>query len=98
MPHYIVLVNLTDEGAKNARDLPRQIEIANQRAAAAGIKLQRFFTLGGYDIVVLVEAPSDEAVAMTAIGIAGQGHVRTTTLRAFTEEEFMGLLGKMPNS
>lgn len=98
MPHYIVLGNLTDEGAKNVKDLPRQIQMANQKAAAAGIKFQRFFTLGVHDIVVLVEAPNDEAVAMTALAIAGQGHIRTTTLKAFTEEEFIRILERMPSS
>lgn len=98
MPHYVVLANFTDEGVRNARDLPKQVERANQAAAAAGIKVQRFFTLGQYDIVVLVEAPNDEAVALTALAIAGQGHVRTATLKAFTEEEFLRLLERLPTS
>lgn len=98
MPHYIVLANFTDEGVRNARDIPKQVERANQRIAAAGIKVQRFFTLGQYDLVVLVEAPDDATVALTALAIAGQGHVRTTTLKAFTEQEFFKLLERLPSS
>ena len=88
MPHYIVLANFTDEGARNIKEFPKQMEAANQRAQAAGLKVTRYFTMGQYDIVILVEAPNDEAVARTALAIGTQGHVRTTTLRAFTEAEF----------
>ena len=98
MPHYVVLANFTDEGVRNIRDLPKQVQNANQRIAAAGMKVERFFTLGQYDIVVMVEAPNDEVVATSALAIAGQGHVRTTTLRAFTEDEFFKLLEGLPNS
>ena len=97
MPHYVVLVNFTDEGARNIRDFPKQIQTANQKLAAAGIKVQRFFTMGQYDIVVLVEAPNDEAMSMVALSIGGQGHIRTTTLRAFTEDEFLKLLNRLPS-
>ena len=92
MAHYIVLGTFTDEGVRNLKDLPKQLETANQRIEAAGIKITRYFTMGQYDIVVLVEAPNDEAVARTAMAIASQGHVRTTTLKAFTEAEFLKIL------
>jgi uncharacterized protein with GYD domain len=31
-----------------------------------------------------------------AIAIAGQGNIRTTTVRAFTEAEIPGILDKLP--
>ena len=96
MPRYVVLGTFTDEGLRNIRDLPKQREVANQQIAAAGIKVQRFFTLGQYDVVVLVEAPNDEVMATTALAIGSQGHVRTTTLQAFTEDEFFHLLERLP--
>ena len=98
MPHYVVLVNFTDEGRRNIRDFPKQMEMVSQRAAAAGIKIQRFFTQGQYDVVVLVEAPSDEAMSFTALAAGSQGFVRSNTLRAFTEDEFLQMLRRLPES
>ena len=52
-------------------------------------------TLGEYDAVVTIEAPDDEAYATYALNLAQQGNVRTTTLKAFTEEESFRILGNL---
>ena len=98
MPHYVVLVNFTDQGMRNIRDLPQNAAAADQQLAAAGIKVQRFFTLGQHDIVVIAEAPDDEAMATATLGIGSVGNVRTTTLKAFTQDEFLKLIGRLPGS
>ena len=98
MPRYIVLGNFTDEGARNVRDLPRLRDETNRQLEAAGIKIQRFYTLGQYDVVAIIEAPSDEAMATASLSASGQGHVRVTTLKAFTEEEFYKMIEALPAS
>ena len=97
MAHYVVLVNFTDQGIRNIRDLPQNVAAADQGLAAAGITVQRFFTLGQHDIVVIAEAPDDEAMATAALGIGSIGNVRTTTLKAFTQDEFLHFIGHLPN-
>ncbi|MFQ6026344.1 MAG: GYD domain-containing protein, partial [Dehalococcoidia bacterium] len=52
-------------------------------------------TLGEYDAVVTIEAPDDEAYATFVFNIAGQGNVRSTTLKAFSEEESFRILGNL---
>ena len=96
MPHYIVLGNFTDEGAKNVRDLPRLRDETNKHLAAAGITIQRFYTLGQYDVVAIIEAPSDEVMATASLSASDQGHVRITTLKAFPEEEFYKMIENLP--
>ena len=98
MPHYIVLANFTDEGIRTIRDLPKQGEANTQRMAAAGITVQRFFTLGQYDAVTLVEAPNDEVMATLVLAIGSQGNFRSTTLKAFTDDEFSQLIERLPSS
>ena len=98
MPHYITMGNFTDEGMRTIRDHPERIAAADQGLAAAGIKLQRFFTLGQYDVVVVVEAPSDEAAATALLMVGSQGHIRTTTFKAFTQEEFVRLIQGLPST
>ena len=52
--------------------------------------------MGEYDYVGIGEAPSDE-VAMTFMLAQGSaGNVRTTTLKAFTKEEFAEIVKKLP--
>jgi uncharacterized protein with GYD domain len=52
--------------------------------------------MGRYDAVVISEAPDDEAAAKFALGTAMQGNVRTETLRAFSEAEFMKIVAALP--
>lgn len=96
MPNYIVLFNFTDQGIRGIRELPNLTAQADQRLAAAGIKVQRFFTLGQYDVVAVIESPSDEAVTVSLLVGASQGLFRTTTLKAFTQEEFFQIVNRMP--
>ncbi len=51
-----------------------------------------YLTMGGHDLVVMVEAPNDEAVAKFALKIGSLGNVRTTTLKAFTEQEYRNII------
>ncbi|MFH1560572.1 MAG: GYD domain-containing protein [Chloroflexota bacterium] len=98
MPHYIVLVNFTDQGIRNIRNLRQDLASRDQQLAEAGIKVQRFFTLGQYDIVAVVEAPDDETMATMALRIGSAGELRTTTLKAFTQDEFLNLTERLPIS
>ncbi len=52
--------------------------------------------MGAYDLVVIVEAPSDEVVAKFVLTLGALGNVRTTTLKAFTEAEFGEIVGALP--
>jgi len=88
MATYIILVNFTDQGVRTIKDLPQRVAGARRAMEAAGMKMVSWhMTMGLYDVVVVVEAPNDEAVATTLLSIAGQGFVRTTTLKAFTEAQ-----------
>ena len=62
-----------------------------------GAKLTGFYyTMGQYDAVVIMEAPDDETATKVALAVSGQGNVRTHSLRAFTVDEFRGILGGLP--
>ena len=98
MPHYIVLVNFTDQGIRNIGNLRQDLASRDQQLSAAGIKIQRYFTLGQYDVVAVVEAPDDEAMATMALRIGSAGDLRTTTLKAFTQDEFLDLMERIPSS
>jgi uncharacterized protein with GYD domain len=52
--------------------------------------------MGEYDYAAITEAPSDEVAATFALALGSLGNVRTTTLRAFTKEEFAQMVKKLP--
>ena len=97
MPVYISLMNLTDQGIRNIKDASARLEAGTKQLEAMGGKMIGFYTtMGEYDYVGIAEAPSDEVALAFLVGLGAQGNVRTTTLRAFTPEEFARIVKKLP--
>ena len=97
MPRYVLLMNLTQEGVTNIKEGPQRVEEAREALEAAGGKLLDFYlTMGPYDYVAIAEGPDDEAALLQLLGLGATGRVRTTTLKAFTLDEFKELVDKLP--
>ena len=97
MPTYIGLYKVTDQGVKAIKDAPARIEAGIKAAEKMGGKVIGFYAVTGeYDYVAIGEFPSDEVAATFSIATSLLGNVRITTLRAFTKEEFAGILKKLP--
>ena len=97
MPTYICLMKLTEQGIKNIKDAPRRIEEGTKGLEAMGGKLVGFFSvMGEYDYVGISEAPNDEVITAFLLALGAGGNVRTTTLKAFTTEEFVEIVKKLP--
>ena len=96
MPTYISLGNWTEQGIRNVKDAGKRIDAARQMMKDAGGELKAFYmTMGTYDLVTIVEAPSDEVVGKILLTIGGLGNIRTTTLRAFSEAETRKILASL---
>lgn len=54
-----------------------------------------FWTLGPFDVVVIVEAPDEMVITALGLSLNALGNVRTQTLRAFSEAEVRIILGRM---
>ncbi len=90
-------MNFTEHGIKGIKDVPARLAAARQLFESKGAKMHSYFlTMGQYDAVSILEAPDEETGMSLAIAIAGQGNIRTTTVRAFTEAEIPGILDKLP--
>lgn len=93
MPVYVTLFKWTDQGRTKTKDLAARYGDGLQRVKDAGGKeIGTYVTMGQYDMVSIVEAPNDEAIAKIALGIAGRGNASTETLRAFTMDEVAKLV------
>jgi uncharacterized protein with GYD domain len=96
MATYLLLCNWTEQGLRNIKEAPERRRRATQLAEQLGCKLIGvFMTMGPYDLAIRVEAPDDETLARLALSIAGQGNLRTTTLKAFPAEEFERIIGSL---
>ena len=97
MPTYITLYKWTEQGIKNVKEAPARIEAAIKAAEAIGGKnLGVYLTMGEYDLVSISESPNDEAASLFLLAQGMQGNVRSTTLRAFTKEQFAEIVKKLP--
>ena len=97
MPTYILLMKLTEQGIKTIKDAPKRVEEGIKAFEKMGGKMLGFYlTTGEYDYVSIGEAPSDEAAVTFALALGSRGNVRTTSLKAFTKEEFAAMVKKLP--
>jgi len=88
MPTYAVLYKFTSECAKNIRDTVKRAGKVRQENARAGFKIRDvFWTQGPYDMLAVVEAPSEEAMMGAMLNVVSEGHVMSTTMRAFDATE-----------
>ncbi len=97
MPTYVALIDWTEQGVSNFKESVDRYEAASGALEGLGVQFKDvYWTLGTHDIVALVDAPDDETLAAALLSIAGQGNIRTTTLRAFTGEEMRSIIDKAP--
>lgn len=51
--------------------------------------------VGEYDLVGIIEAPDDETYARIALALGALGSIRTTTLKALTEDEYRRIVASL---
>jgi uncharacterized protein with GYD domain len=96
MPTYITLCKLTDQGVKDIKNAPKRIRAAQKMAEKVGGKITGFYlTIGDYDYIAIAEAPSDEVACAFLLDLGATGILRTTTLKAFTLDEFTNIVKKL---
>jgi uncharacterized protein with GYD domain len=96
MPTYITLAKWTQHGIQNIKESPKRLDAFKKFVKACGGKVKDFYMVTGhYDMVLVIEAPDDAAVARVALGTASGGSVQTETLRAFTEAEYRKIIGEL---
>ena len=88
MPHYISLMRWTSQGVAGLPAWRERVEEGERMIEAAGGRLIGVYvTLGRYDVVEILEAPSDERAAEILMKLQPHGAEHTETLRGFTREE-----------
>jgi uncharacterized protein with GYD domain len=97
MMTFICFLNWTDQGAKNAKDAAKRSQAARAMVEKLGGRLlSAYVTTGHYDVVATVEMPDGEAMLKYATALSASGNARTTTVRAFTPDEFSKIAAEAP--
>jgi len=97
MPTFMCFLNWTEQGAKNAKEANKRFQASKSMAEELGGKLlSAYVTTGHYDVVLTLEMPNGEAMIKFASAIFSSGNARTTTVRAYTPDEFSKLAAEAP--
>jgi uncharacterized protein with GYD domain len=95
MPHFVLLMNWTEQGARAFKDSVDRSEAARTALAQRGVTLKDiYWTIGPYDLVCVCEAPDDGTVSAALLALGAQGNLRTVTMRGFTADEFRDVIQK----
>jgi len=103
MPHYVLLVNWTDQGIRNVRETLHRADedVLGQLEQEYGTRIEHiYWTVGPHDLITIVEAPDDESVSAMVLALGSLGNLRFTTLRAYNREEMSNIierLGPLPS-
>lgn len=97
MTTYVVLASFTDQGIRTVKDTTKRADAVKDTAGRFGVKMREiYWTQGQYDLVTLLDADNEQAVAAFGLAVCSAGNVRFQTLRAFTKDEMTGILAKLP--
>ena len=93
MPTYVLLSNLTDEGAKALKTNPKRLQEVNKEIEKFGAKVTaQYAVLGPYDFVSIVDCPDNETIAKISVELASRGSIRLMTLAATPVANFIRTL------
>lgn len=96
MAKYILLIDWTEAGVKNVKQSPARLDSARELGRSERVAIeQTYMVMGDHDIVAIVDAPDDAALARFVLRLAQAGSIRTKTLKAFTEDQYRGILGAL---
>jgi uncharacterized protein with GYD domain len=96
MTTYILLINWTEQGARDVRNAPKRLDAAKKQLGDMGGTFKAFYlTMGECDMVAVVEAPDDAVLARFALMLAGGGNVKTRTLKAFPELAYREIIASL---
>jgi len=96
MQTNILLINMTEQGAKDIKGFRDRYDLMVKAIESAGGKIKGMYgCMGPYDMVMIIEGLSDEEGMRLLLMYAMLGTARTITMRAFPLEEFTDIVKKL---
>ena len=96
MAMYVSLLQFTDQGIGSVKDTTKRAQAATAEAEKMGMKITTaLWTMGAYDLVLLLDAPDDATVSAFSLKLGSLGNVKSQTMRAFSRDEMEKILAKI---
>ena len=90
MARYIIVSNLTDDGAKTLKKNPGRVKEVNAELKDMGVNvLDQYAVLGNFDFLTIVEADDEATVSKAIVEILSRGSIKTATYKALPIDEFI---------
>ena len=96
MATFVSLVNLTDQGIRNIKESPSRFEAFKDMAAKRGVNVKAvYYTVGQFDMIVIVEGDEQSAVA-SLLASNALGNIRSQTMLAYSVDEMKDITAMLP--
>jgi len=97
MATFIITMNWTEQGMRNLKEAPKRAAAARELGKKMGVDIKHLYlTSGKSDLIAIVETPNGDNVAKFCMTVGSQGNVRTSTVRAWPEAEYMKMISELP--
>ena len=77
------------------KESPKRADAATALANKLSAKMDVYYTMGQYDLVVVTQAPNDDTAMQLLLELGKLGNVRTQTLKAWTAAEATKVISKL---
>ncbi|MCA9061726.1 MAG: GYD domain-containing protein [Planctomycetaceae bacterium] len=96
MATFISLITWTQPGEEAVKRTIDRADAFREVAKQSGATVKDvYWTLGGYDGVLVFEARDDAAATALMLKLGSQGNVRTKTMRAFSASEMQDIISRV---
>jgi len=96
MATFIALIDYTEQGVRSIQESPQRATVFVEQAKQMGVTVKDlYWTYGGHDGVLILEAPDDHAASALLLELARAGNVRAQTLRAYDRAEMEEVLARI---
>jgi len=93
MSRYIIISNLTDEGAKTLKKNPGRIKEVNNEIKNMGVEvIDQYAVLGNFDFLSIVEADDETKITKAIVEMASRGSIKTVTYKVMDIDDFIKAL------
>ena len=93
MSRYIIISNLTDEGAKTLKKNPGRVKEVNTELKKMGVEvIDQYAVLGNFDFLSIVEADDETKITKAIVEIASRGSIKTVTYKVMEIDDFIKAL------
>jgi uncharacterized protein with GYD domain len=94
MATYLISINWTEQGIRNIKESPKRLDAAKKMLKDLGGEAKAFYmTQGTSDALLIVDVPTDEVLANFLLKVSSAGNIRTSTVRAYAEDEYRRIVG-----